>query len=167
MTRKTQKGEYGVKLVRGPFVRLAPHAAHCETDDEFLALAEACERPLAADLFCGGGGLSFGLEKAGFDVVLGIDHDPEAVETHRASFPGMSIDWDLAEDDTIQRVARLIKRAGVTLVAGGPPASRSPGPAAPTCESRCVWGKGPGAITDATSGSRSSLSSSCQNLMRC
>jgi DNA (cytosine-5)-methyltransferase 1 len=118
---KPRKGEYGVKLVRGPFVRLDPHPGHCETEDELFAVAGASERPLAADLFCGAGGMSLGLESAGFDVVLGVDHDADAVETHRATFPGMSVDWDLAEDDTIERVAGLIKRAGVTLVAGGPP----------------------------------------------
>lgn len=33
------------------------------------------------DLFCGCGGLSYGFEKAGFHVLLGIDNDAKALET--------------------------------------------------------------------------------------
>lgn len=36
----------------------------------------------ALDLFCGAGGASIGLERAGYDV-LGVDHDPAAVVTAR------------------------------------------------------------------------------------
>lgn len=112
---------YGVKLVRGPFVRLEPHPLACQDEDDLLALAPTLEKPLAADLFCGAGGLSHGLTQAGYTVVLGIDHDADAIATHRAHHPGLSVDWDLADDDTVERVARLIERAGVDLVAGGPP----------------------------------------------
>ena len=41
------------------------------------------------DLFCGCGGLSYGFEKAGYNVLLGIDNDKKALETfelnHNAS----------------------------------------------------------------------------------
>ena len=33
------------------------------------------------DLFCGCGGLSYGFEQAGFNVLLGIDNDAKALET--------------------------------------------------------------------------------------
>lgn len=33
------------------------------------------------DLFCGAGGLSYGFESAGFNVLLGIDNDAKALET--------------------------------------------------------------------------------------
>lgn len=112
---------YGVKLVRGPFVRLPPHELACETEDELLALAPTLRRPLAADLFCGAGGLSLGLSQAGFDVVLAVDHDDEALETHRAYHPGLSASWDLGDGDVVERVARLVTATGVTLVVGGPP----------------------------------------------
>ena len=61
--------------------------------------------PLAADLFSGAGGMSLGLEEAGFRVVLGVDHYSFAVETHRHHFAGMSVDEDLADPATIERVA--------------------------------------------------------------
>lgn len=120
-TAEPKQRTYGVKLVRGPFVRLEPHELACETEDELLALAPALSRPLAADLFCGAGGLSLGLSQAGFDVVLAVDTDKEALDTHRAHHPGLSVDWDLGDPDAVERVARLVRDMGVTLVAGGPP----------------------------------------------
>ena len=41
--------------------------------------------PTAVDLFCGAGGLSRGLERAGFDVLVGADSDHWAVRTHDAN----------------------------------------------------------------------------------
>jgi len=115
------KRGYGVKLVRGPFVRLRPHQEACSTEEELLAFAAGLGRPLAADLFCGAGGLSLGLEQAGFQVVLGVDNDAEALETHRALCPGLTVNWDLGDEAVVERVADLVVRAGITLVAGGPP----------------------------------------------
>lgn len=116
-----RKRTYGVKLVRGPFVRLPAHELACDTDDELLALAPKLDRPLAADLFSGAGGLSLGLTQAGSDVILAVDHDDEALETHRSLHPGLAVNWDLADEDVIERVARLVTACGITLVAGGPP----------------------------------------------
>ena len=33
-------------------------------------------RPVAVDLFCGAGGLSYGMQKAGITIIGGIDIDP-------------------------------------------------------------------------------------------
>lgn len=120
-TEKPRRGAYGVKLVRGPFVKLPAHELACDSEDDLFTLVTSLPRPLAADLFCGAGGLSLGLQAAGFDVVLGVDTDGEALETHRAHHPGLSVDWDLGDDGVIERVADVIRRAAVTLVAGGPP----------------------------------------------
>lgn len=121
VTSQKRERTYGVKLVRGPFVRLPRHELACGTDDELLTLAPKLDRPLAADLFCGAGGLSLGLADAGFDVVMAVDDDEEALETHRAYHPGLSVNWDLADSAVVERVADLVRRCGITLVAGGPP----------------------------------------------
>ena len=116
-------GKYGVTLVRGPFVQLPPHAEKCDEDSFLLyaaRLREAGSR-LAADLFSGAGGLSLGLEAAGYRVVLGVDRDREATETHRHHFGGLTLDWDLASPDRVARIAELVRDAGVELLAGGPP----------------------------------------------
>lgn len=111
----------GVKAVRGPFVRLAPHPDHCTDVPSLMAMMRRRSSPRAIDLFCGAGGLSLGLKDAGFDVILGIDHDREAIETHAALFPGLSATWDLADPAVIDQIADIVKKGRVTLVAGGPP----------------------------------------------
>jgi DNA (cytosine-5)-methyltransferase 1 len=115
---------YAVKQVRGPFIELPDNPGH--TDDE-KQLSMLCSKlkahgiPLAADLFSGAGGMSLGLEEAGFRVVLGVDHYNFAVQTHRHHFAGMSLEEDLSDPNTIRRVAGLLKRNKVDLLAGGPP----------------------------------------------
>jgi len=68
----------------------------------------------AADVFCGGGGLSQGLRLAGFDVVWGGEMVPEAAETYQNAFPDAEV------------VARKLDGAELLpaeldLLAGGPP----------------------------------------------
>lgn len=119
------KNGYGVRLVRGPFVNLAPHHEHVDDPDSFVEYAEkarsATGAPLAADFFSGAGGLSLGLERAGFKVVFGADHEPFANRTHAHHFGGMSVDWDLANPNVIARLGNLMRDARIDLIAGGPP----------------------------------------------
>src|SRR4051794_1158928 len=112
-----------VRLVRGPFLRLAPHEQHCRTEAELAQLCDAlrAEDPrvlLAADLFSGAGGLTLGLEQAGFRVVVGADHDKEALETHRHHFSGMALDWDLGDPDVVERLASLIRENRIDVLSG-------------------------------------------------
>lgn len=122
MARKTvEKGSYGVKLVRGPFVELPSHSLAVDEGADLPAIAAKSTGPLAADLFCGAGGLSLGLADAGYSVILGVDNDADALATHRAYHPGLSANWDLGDEDVVERTGELIRDLGVQLVAGGPP----------------------------------------------
>ena len=40
------------------------------------------------DLFCGAGGLSYGFESAGFNILLGIDSDQRALEVFENNHKG-------------------------------------------------------------------------------
>ncbi|MFN8228938.1 MAG: DNA (cytosine-5-)-methyltransferase [Mycobacterium sp.] len=115
---------YGVRLVRGPFVKLEPHTDHTDDVRKFLRYAQRLRRQgelLAADFFSGAGGLSLGLEKAGYKVVFGADHEPFANRTHAHHFGGMSVDWDLSDPTKVHEVAEICRAARVDLIAGGPP----------------------------------------------
>jgi len=119
-TTRARSG-YGVTLVRGPFVQLKPHKHGYASTDDLVDDIESFDRPLAADIFCGAGGLSLGLQAAGFDVVVGVDHDPVALETHRNLFPGVALDRDLSDPDAVEEIIELLTACDVTLIAGGPP----------------------------------------------
>ena len=67
------------------------------------------------DLFCGAGGLSLGLERAGFRPVLGLDLNRDACATYRRAFQ---------ETEVLQESITGIdfrEWRGVDLIAGGPP----------------------------------------------
>ena len=67
------------------------------------------------DLFCGAGGLSIGLERAGFRSVLGVDVSRDACATYRGAIPHAAVmQRSISEIDFRQW-------RGVDLVAGGPP----------------------------------------------
>src|SRR6266853_211867 len=80
-------------------------------------------RPNAVDLFSGVGGLSLGLEQAGFDVVAAVEVDPIHAACHKYNFPSCSM---LARSirelsgDAIKRAAGIYG-CPVDLVVGGAP----------------------------------------------
>ena len=74
------------------------------------------------DLFCGCGGFSLGLERAGFTVLAAIDSNPEAVSVFRKNFPNVPqvLQKDLTEFRP-RELAELIGAAEVDVIVGGPP----------------------------------------------
>lgn len=79
------------------------------------------EGPTAIDLFCGAGGLSLGLEQAGFDVIVGAESDAWAIETHAANLPGLSWHGDLSDPSHFLETLDVWEIDTVDLVAGGVP----------------------------------------------
>lgn len=76
----------------------------------------------AVDLFCGAGGLTRGLSRAGFDVALGVDYWGPAIDSYRLNFDHPGLQADVAE----LSAARILRTAGLRrgeldLLAGGPP----------------------------------------------
>lgn len=82
---------------------------------------QARRRPTAIDLFAGAGGLSLGLGQAGFDVLVGADSDPWAMETHAANMPGLTWTGDLADPSHFLQALEVWGIRSVDLVAGGVP----------------------------------------------
>ncbi|WP_406815129.1 DNA (cytosine-5-)-methyltransferase [Mycobacterium sp. M23085] len=76
---------------------------------------------MAVDFFSGAGGLSLGLQQAGFQVVLSADHEPFANRTHAHHFGGVAVDWDLSDPAVVAKLGDLVGEAEIDLVAGGPP----------------------------------------------
>lgn len=73
------------------------------------------------DLFCGCGGLSLGFEKAGFDILLGIDVWEDALKTFRYNHrKSDTLCADLAELDP-KDVQERIGGKQVDVIIGGPP----------------------------------------------
>lgn len=77
--------------------------------------------PIAIDLFSGAGGLSQGIEEAGWAVAVAVDIDDRAIETHRHNFPGLALKVDLSASEARDDFVGLLSSIPIDLVAGGPP----------------------------------------------
>jgi len=64
------------------------------------------------DLFCGAGGLSLGLQRAGFRVLGAFDQWNRAVETYSANFD---------HEPDPEPISLSLRLPGASLIAGGPP----------------------------------------------
>ena len=75
-----------------------------------------------ADLFCGAGGLSFGLRQAGFTPVFAADFDRHACATYAHNLGAHVHQLDLATIDPNDLASLVREECGtVDVVAGGPP----------------------------------------------
>ncbi len=84
-------------------------------------------RPIAIELFAGVGGLSLGLESAGFDVPLAVEIEEIAGRYHAFNMPG-TIVLRGDEQGDVRNFGKSVvddflpeKSSDVTLIAGGPP----------------------------------------------
>ena len=81
------------------------------------------ENFMAIDLFCGVGGTTLGLKKAGFNVVGAVDCMEEAVEGYRLNHPDVEV-WerDITEITPLFVMRRIgMKKGELDLLAGCPP----------------------------------------------
>jgi len=79
-------------------------------------------RPTFIDLFCGCGGFTLGMERAGFRCLAAIDFNVEAIETLRLNRP--HIEHVLHRDLTAfgpEELSDIISLSTVDVIVGGPP----------------------------------------------
>ncbi|WP_234325910.1 DNA (cytosine-5-)-methyltransferase [Streptomyces sp. NRRL S-495] len=119
------KKTYGVPLERSDCLKLEKNEHHCEPEafNDWVQKGYGRGKRLAVDLFSGAGGLSLGLELAGWTTAAAVDFDKRARETHAANFPGMSLEVDLGDEEKRNEFVQRIKDSGakIDIVAGGPP----------------------------------------------
>lgn len=78
----------------------------------------------AVDLFAGCGGLTSGLQAAGFDIVAAIEQDADAAETYRANNPAVVLyeqDIRAVAAAAVRRTLALPEGETLDLLAGCPP----------------------------------------------
>ena len=75
------------------------------------------------DLFCGAGGLSWGLEKNPFfTTTVAVDFDEQAVITFKKNMPHAEmVVGDITQADTKARIIKLAQETKVNMLVGGPP----------------------------------------------
>lgn len=75
----------------------------------------------AIDLFSGCGGFSYGFQKAGFHVVLGVDDTEIALKTFKKNHENSNtMKLDLHQDESIQKIADFVNNEVDVLIAGPP-----------------------------------------------
>ena len=77
----------------------------------------------AVDLFCGCGGISAGLRSVGFEVLAGVDVEPNYISTFSHNFPNsknLQLDLATTHPDEFMRLVS-IEKGEIDLLAGGPP----------------------------------------------
>ena len=73
------------------------------------------------DLFCGAGGLSYGFELAGFNVLVGIDNDKAALETFEMNHKGSKSIYGDITQISYDDIKNVIGNTDVDVIVGGPP----------------------------------------------
>jgi DNA (cytosine-5)-methyltransferase 1 len=87
-----------------------------------IASVPSKSKKTVIDLFCGAGGLSYGLAQAGFDVRASVDNDPIAAQTYAACIGTHIANAPIEEisgRDLLKRARLEVEEC--TLLAGGPP----------------------------------------------
>lgn len=73
------------------------------------------------DLFSGAGGMSCGLEMAGWECLVAIDYDKAAIETFRLNHPHSETILGDIRDISSEQIQQVMGDRKVDLICGGPP----------------------------------------------
>lgn len=103
----------GKELFKRILIRRKSKSSSSRSTKEFRVL----------DLFCGAGGLSWGMHKnPHFQTTVALDFDEKAAATFRKNMPDTHvIVGDITDPNVKQQIVLLAKETGVNMIAGGPP----------------------------------------------
>lgn len=79
------------------------------------------EKLTAIDVFCGGGGLTLGLKRGGFNVIAGIDNNMHAVSTFKANHSDVNVFNQDVSTIKGNSLKKLSANGKIDLIAGCPP----------------------------------------------
>lgn len=92
-----------------------------------LARLRAGGKARVLDLFAGCGGLSLGLQAAGFEIAAAVENDPDAARSHATNFHNGAADHSKAKDirlppeDLVGELGLGDVKQAIDLIVGGPP----------------------------------------------
>ena len=76
----------------------------------------------AIDLFCGAGGLSKGFMDAGFNILVGVDNDRDALNTFAINHNGaIALNEDLSLQKTFDKIKDAAGKRSIDVIIAGPP----------------------------------------------
>ncbi|RKM55447.1 DNA cytosine methyltransferase [Butyrivibrio sp. CB08] len=76
----------------------------------------------AIDLFCGAGGLSYGFQDAGYEIIVGVDNEQAALDTFELNHPGaIGLNADLSKKETVNKIIEIAGKRDIDVVIAGPP----------------------------------------------
>jgi len=82
--------------------------------------SKACQQLDCIDLFCGCGGMSYGLQKAGINIIAGMDIWNKAINSYKQNFSHNAICEDIREFSP-EKMSELINKKYVDIIVGGIP----------------------------------------------
>lgn len=85
------------------------------------ALAKNFNVKNAIDLFCGCGGLSYGFEMAGVNIIAGNDIEKHFMETWGRNHSGMPIIGNISDKSVKDKICEIALKNNVDIIIGGPP----------------------------------------------
>lgn len=112
---------------RKPACTACPLISFCTTGQRnaaqsYDAMPQSSRKPVAVELFAGGGGLGEGFTRAGFDVAVAVELDRAAAQTYRLNHPGTVVLETDAMAVTGSDIAAVAPRAATpAALIGGPP----------------------------------------------